>query len=251
MSGMAIILAAGEGKRMKSDLPKVLHEAGGRALLEHVAATARECGFERLVVVIGKRADLVRERYADEGWEFVEQTERLGTGDAVRRARREIDEFRGDVVVLAGDAPLLKAETLSRLRKEHSASGAAVTVLTANLPNPHGYGRIVRDAANAFLGIVEEKDASPAERAITEVNSSVYCFDARDLGTALDALTNDNAQGEYYLTDAVSILRGRGRKVSAVLAAAPEEILGVNTPDQLAEIHEIFLRRAQRKEAAR
>ncbi len=244
MKGMAILLAAGEGKRMKSDLPKVLHEAGGRPLLAHVGATARACGFDRIVVVVGKRADLVRERFAHEGWEFVEQSERLGTGDAVRRARRQIESADGDVVVLAGDAPLLLPETLARLRAEHEASGAAVTVLTASLPDPHGYGRIVRDASGAFLGIVEEKDATPEQRAIPEVNSSVYCFDARDLGAALDALTNDNAQGEYYLTDAVAILRGRGRPVAAVLAAAPEEILGVNTPDQLAEIDAVFVRRA-------
>lgn len=243
MSGMAIILAAGEGKRMKSDLPKVLHEAAGEPLLAHVGRAARQAGFDRIVAVVGKRSDLVRERFASEGWEFVEQTERLGTGDAVRRARSQIEGHAGNVVVLAGDAPCLKPETIDELCRARREAGAAVAVLTAHLDDPGGYGRIVRDGAGTFLGIVEDKDASPEQRRVGEVNSSVYCFDARDLASALDALRNDNSQGEYYLTDTVSILRERGRPAIAVLAAAPEEILGVNTPDQLAEVSAILERR--------
>jgi bifunctional UDP-N-acetylglucosamine pyrophosphorylase/glucosamine-1-phosphate N-acetyltransferase len=243
VSGTAIILAAGEGKRMKSDLPKVLHEAAGEPLLAHVGRTARECGFGRIVVVVGNRSDLVRARFANEGWEFVEQPVRMGTGDAVRRARAQIDREAGDVVVLAGDAPCLKPQTLERLCAERRMAEAAVAILSAHLDDPAGYGRILRDASGGFVGIVEDKDATPEQRKITEVNSSVYCFEARDLGLALDSLTNDNAQGEYYLTDAVAILRARGRPVIAVLAAAPEEILGVNTPDQLAEVAAILERR--------
>jgi bifunctional UDP-N-acetylglucosamine pyrophosphorylase/glucosamine-1-phosphate N-acetyltransferase len=250
MSGMAILLAAGEGKRMKSDLPKVLHEAAGEPLLAHVGRAARESGLERVVVVVGRGADRVREQFANLGWEFVEQPERLGTGDAVKRARAQIDGFAGDVVVLAGDAPLLRGSTLSTLRARHKSAGAAATVLTAHLPNPSGYGRIVRDADGTFLAIVEEKDATPDQRRITEVNSSIYCFDARELGPSLDQITNNNAQGEYYLTDAIGILRRRGKIVQAVLAAAPEEILGVNTPDQLREVEEALLRRRS-EEAAR
>ncbi len=243
MSGTAIILAAGEGKRMKSDLPKVLHEAAGEPLLAHVGRTARECGFERIVVVVGNRSDLVRARFANEGWEFVEQPVRMGTGDAVRRARGQIDRAVGDVVVLAGDAPCLKAQTLERLCTERRRANAAVAILSAHLDDPGGYGRILRDASGAFVGIVEDKDATPEQRRITEVNSSVYSFQASDLGPALDSLTNDNAQGEYYLTDAVAILRAKGRLAIAVLAATPEEILGVNTPDQLAEVSAILERR--------
>jgi bifunctional UDP-N-acetylglucosamine pyrophosphorylase/glucosamine-1-phosphate N-acetyltransferase len=249
VSGTAIILAAGEGKRMKSDLPKVLHEAAGEPLLAHVGRTARECGFDRIVVVVGNRSDLVRARFANEGWEFVEQAVRLGTGDAVRRARAQIERARGDVVVLAGDAPCLKPETLGKLCAERRAENAAVAILSAHLDDPAGYGRILRDSAGAFVGIVEDKDATAAQRAVTEVNSSVYCFEASDLGPSLDALTNDNAQGEYYLTDVVGILRARGRRAIAVLAAAPEEILGVNTPDQLAQVSAILERR--RAEARR
>jgi bifunctional UDP-N-acetylglucosamine pyrophosphorylase / glucosamine-1-phosphate N-acetyltransferase len=251
MNGMAIILAAGEGKRMKSDLPKVLHEAAGEPLLAHVGRAARQCGLERVVVVVGRGADRVRERFAGLGWEFVEQEQRLGTGDAVQRARSQIDGFAGDVVVLAGDAPLLRPTTLSTLRARHHQAGAAATVLTAHLPDPTGYGRIVRDQDGAFLGIVEEKDATPEQRHITEVNSSIYCFDARELGPSLDEITNDNAQGEYYLTDAVGILRRRGKIVQAVHAASAEEILGVNTPDQLREVQEALVRRRTEESARR
>ena len=251
MKGMAILLAAGEGKRMKSDLPKVLHEAAGEPLLAHVGRAAHESGLDRVVVVVGRGADRVRELFAHRGWEFVEQPQRLGTGDAVKRARSQIDGFSGDVVVLAGDAPLLRAATLSTLRERHHQAGAAATVLTAHLPDPLGYGRIVRDDGGTFLGIVEEKDATPEQRGITEVNSSIYCFDARELGPALDEITNDNAQGEYYLTDAIGILRRRGKIVQAVHAASPEEILGVNTPDQLREVEEALARRRSQESARR
>ncbi|HET9887768.1 MAG TPA: NTP transferase domain-containing protein [bacterium] len=248
---MAILLAAGEGKRMKSDLPKVLHEAAGEPLLAHVGRAARESGLERVVVVVGRGADRVRERFANRGWEFVEQPERLGTGDAVKRARAQIDQFTGDIVVLAGDAPLLRGTTLTTLRQRHHQASAAATVLTAHLSNPTGYGRIVRDANGTFVGIVEEKDATEEQRRITEVNSSIYCFDARELGPSLDALTNHNAQGEYYLTDAIGILRSRGKIVQAVLAASPEEILGVNTPDQLREVEDALVRRRSEESARR
>ncbi|NNE43672.1 MAG: NTP transferase domain-containing protein, partial [Gemmatimonadetes bacterium] len=241
--GMAVLLAAGEGKRMKSDLPKVLHPVAGVPLVARVAQAAKDAGMDRIVVIIGNRAELVRERFADSGWEFVEQTERLGTGDAVKRARKQLEEFDGDVLVLAGDVPLLEASTLRTLREQHHASGAAATVLTANLDDATGYGRIVRDAAGEFTGIVEHKDATEAQRAITEVNSSIYCFDAGALVSVLDRFSRDNAQGEEYLTDAIGLLRGDGLKVAAVAAATPDEILGVNTPDQLGEIEAILERR--------
>ncbi len=243
MSGIAVILAAGEGKRMKSDLPKVLHPAAGEPLLAHVGRAARESGVTRIVVVVGKGADLVRETFAHAGWEFVEQPERRGTADAVKRAVPHLEGFDGDVLVLAGDVPLLKGTTLSVLREERRRADAAVSVLTASLPDPKGYGRIVRDAAGAFTGIVEEKDATEAQRGIREVNSSLYCFRAADLLFALPRIRDDNAQREFYLTDAVGILRDAGRPVIAVAAAAPEEILGVNDPGQLREVDAILGRR--------
>ncbi len=244
MKAMAIVLAAGEGKRMKSDLPKVLHEAGGVPLVQHVVNAARRSGVDRVVVVIGKGADAVRARFQEEGWEFVEQTERLGTADAVKRAVPALQDFEGDVLVLAGDVPLLRGETLATLRDRHRESQAAVTVLTAKLPDATGYGRIVRSPdSGVFLGIVEHKDATEAQREIDEVNSSIYCFEAAALRDVLPRIGNDNAQGEFYLTDAVALLRDAGRRVLAVAAAAPEEILGVNDRDQLAEVDRLLSER--------
>ena len=241
---LAIVLAAGEGKRMNSDLPKVLHEVGGAPLLAHVGSAAREAGVDRTVVVVGKGADLVRTRFGDRGWEFVEQTERLGTGDAVRRAKAQLEGFDGDVLVLAGDIPLIRAETLRTLRERHREAAAAVTVLTARIPDPKGYGRIVRSPGGDFLAIVEDKDATEGERRVNEVNSSVYCFDAAELSSVLWRIGRDNVPGEVYLTDAIALLRGDGKTVQAVAAASPEEILGVNTVDQLREIEEILARRS-------
>ena len=241
---LAIVLAAGEGKRMNSDLPKVLHEVGGAPLLAHVGSAAREAGVDRTVVVVGKGADLVRTRFGDRGWEFVEQTERLGTGDAVRRAKAQLEGFDGDVLVLAGDIPLIRGETLRTLRERHREAGAAVTVLTARIPDPKGYGRIVRSPGGDFLAIVEDKDATEGERRVNEVNSSVYCFDAAELSSVLWRIGRDNVPGEVYLTDAIALLRGDGKTVQAVAAASPEEILGVNTVDQLREIEEILARRS-------
>jgi len=243
MKGIAVVLAAGEGKRMKSDLPKVLHRAGGEPLLGHVGRAARESGVDRIVVVIGNGADAVRAAFADRGWDFVEQPERRGTADAVARAAPLLEGFDGDVLVLAGDVPLLKGATLATLRRRREQADAAVSVLTASLPDATGYGRILRDGDGAFVGIVEEKDATPEQRRIREVNSSIYCFRAADLRSVLPRIGNANAQGEYYLTDAIGILRGDGRPVIAVAAAAPEEILGVNDRDQLREVDVLLDRR--------
>jgi pantoate--beta-alanine ligase len=246
---MAIVLAAGEGKRMNSTLPKVLHEVAGEPLLAWVARAARESGVERIIVVVGKGAALVRERFAGWEFEFVEQPERRGTGDAVRHAKAQLERFEGDVLVLAGDVPLLKAETLRQLRRKHVLDQAAVTVLTARLPDPTGYGRIVRrEDSGEFLEIVEHKDASPAQRAIDEVNSSIYCFRAVDLRSVLWKIGADNAQKEIYLTDAVGLLKRSGKTVAALPAATPEEILGVNTKEELRKIEEILsIRNAPRE----
>ena len=245
MKGLAVILAAGEGKRMKSDLPKVLHPAAGEPLLAHVVRAAQDSGVDEIVVVVGKGADRVRGTFARLGWKFVEQPERLGTADAVKRALPTFQDFDGDVLVLAGDAPLIKGATLATLRAQRADASAAVSVLTASLDDPAGYGRIVRGASGEFLGIVEEKDATDLQRRIREVNSSIYCFRGPDLTSALPRIRNDNVQKEYYLTDAIGILRGDGRSVIAVQAAAPEEILGVNDLAQLQQVDELLtLRKA-------
>lgn len=243
MKGMAIVLAAGEGKRMNSDLPKVLHPAAGEPLLAHVGRAARDSGVDEIVVVVGKGAERVRETFAGTGWKFVEQPERLGTGDAVKRALPHFQRFDGDVLVLAGDVPLLKGSTLATLRARRAEASAAVSVLTASLDDPKGYGRILRATNGEFLGIVEEKDATEAQRRIREVNSSVYCFLGPDLVAALPRIANDNVQKEYYLTDAIGILRGDGRPVIAVEAATADEILGVNDPAQLRQVDELLSRR--------
>jgi len=240
MSVVAVILAAGEGKRMKSDLPKVLHEAAGEPLLAHVGRAARECGADRTIAVIGNGADLVRERFADTDWEFVEQTERRGTADAVKRAMPLLADLEGDLLVLAGDVPLLRGSTLATMRARHAEAGAAATVLTACLPDATGYGRILRGADGEFTGIVEHKDATEEQRAVDEVNSSIYCFGAADLRSVIDRIGNDNVQGEYYLTDAIGLLREAGRPVIAVNAAEPEEILGVNDREQLGAVDRLL-----------
>jgi bifunctional UDP-N-acetylglucosamine pyrophosphorylase/glucosamine-1-phosphate N-acetyltransferase len=236
-----VILAAGEGKRMKSALPKVLHPMAGRSLLGHVVEAASGLEPHHLVVVIGHGRDQVQAHLDDVApWAItVVQEEQRGTGHAVRialddLAAREVSIDDGPVVVLTGDTPLLTSRTLVGLLMEHDATGAAATVLTARLDDPHGYGRIVRDPNGSVLGIVEEKDADDDVRRIDEINSGMYAFAGELLAQSLTRLTTDNAQGEEYLTDVIGLLRGDGATVSASLCADSDEILGVNDRVQLA-----------------
>ena len=240
----AVVLAAGEGTRMQSGRAKVLHELGGHPLVEHVVRQVVRSGIETVVVVVGHQGAEVKAALRDFHREVtcVEQKERLGTGHAVDQA---LPFLRGTwsehVLVLAGDAPFLRGDTMRALADGHDAGGAAVTVLTADLDDPTGYGRIVRDAAGVVEAIVEDKDASPAVLAIHEINSGIYAFDIEALVQSLRQVTNRNAQAEYYLTDTLSILRGSGRRVAAVKAADPVEVLGINTREQL-EAAEILYR---------
>jgi bifunctional UDP-N-acetylglucosamine pyrophosphorylase/glucosamine-1-phosphate N-acetyltransferase len=231
----SLVLAAGEGTRMKSPLPKVLHEAMGRPMLAWVLDAARGAGAERQIVVVGFGADEVRSAAGAPDVRFVEQRERLGTGHAVMQARPLLESFGGSLLVLAGDTPLLESRTLARLAAAHRASGAAATVLSARFPDPTGYGRIVRSAGGGVAAIREELDATPAEKAIDEINTGAYCFEARDLLDALGGLRADNAKREYYLTDTIAVLVAAGRKVEAVVAYDYRETLGVNTREALAE----------------
>ncbi len=233
----ALVLAAGLGKRMQSDLAKVLHTMAGRPLLAHVLDTLDGLGVGRKVVVIGHQRERVQAAFAErEDLEWVVQAEQRGTGHACMMAEPVLDEFAGTLLVVCGDTPLLTVRTLDELLRGHAASGAAVTVLSMRLPDPSGYGRIVRTADGAGIErIVEEKDATPAERAIDEVNSGIYAFAYPALESVLSSLTATNAQGEYYLTDTVALLRARGLKASVVCAADPLELLGINTVEQLAE----------------
>ena len=232
-----LVLAAGEGTRMKSRVPKVLHSLCGRSMLGHALAVGGELCPERLVVVVGHGRDQVSAEAVSQAPEalIVVQDQQLGTGHAVRMVTEAHGVFRGTVVVTYGDMPLLRAQTLRELVDAHHANGNAVTVLTAR-GNAAGYGRIVRDAGGAFLRIVEERDATPPELAIDEYNSGCYAFDGVLLADAIKRVTTDNKQQQEYLTDVVGILRGDGHPIGAVLAADPAEIQGVNDRVQLAAV---------------
>src|SRR2546428_294930 len=234
----AVILAAGEAKRMRSRQPKVLHPLCGRPLIAYALRTARALA-DRTVVVAGPNADDVRVAAGD-GVTFVEQRERLGTGHALGQARAACGD--GPIVVLAADMPLLSSETLERLVAHHRGAGAAATVLTAVVDRPQGYGRILRQGGRVKR-IVEDRDATDDQKKITEINTSVYCFEARRLWKALAEVRPDNEQGEYYLTDVIGILAKAGGRIEAVVAGDPAEALGINDPKQLAAVAAILRRR--------
>ncbi len=248
-----IVLAAGEGKRMKSATPKVLHEICGRSLVGHVVAAAQSVGTGAVVVVVGHGRQQVEQHLADRGDDVViaVQEQQNGTGHAVRvalaaLAARGITPEGGPVVVAAGDAPLLGAETLELLLADHEGAGAAVTMLSAVLPDPTGYGRVVRDADGSVTAIVEHRDADEYTLAIDEVNSGTYAFDPAFLDDAITRLSTQNSQGEEYLTDVVEIARAHGRVVSAVAAPDPADIMGVNNRAQLAEVGAVLRERINR-----
>jgi bifunctional UDP-N-acetylglucosamine pyrophosphorylase/glucosamine-1-phosphate N-acetyltransferase/UDP-N-acetylglucosamine pyrophosphorylase len=240
---LAIILAAGKGKRMASDLPKVLVPVCGRPMVRYVIDAVRAAGITRMVVVVGYRGELVRQELAGEpGVEFAEQTEQLGTGHAVMMCRAQLARQQGPVVVLAGDSPMTQASSLKALLAEFAARRPACLLGTASKPKPAGLGRILRDGAGKFIGIIEDKDASPEQKAITEVNLSTYVFRPDALLSALDQLTSNNAQGEYYLTDCPGVLMRAGEAVDARCVLQPVEALSINTPDELRAVEEEMMK---------
>ena len=242
----AVILAAGKSTRMKSDLPKVLHEVCGRPMLSYVLDACRDAGVERLIVVVGDRRELVMETYAhaqDITW--VHQREQNGTGHAVMVCREALAGFAGHVLVIAGDMPLIHSSTLQALQAEHEQAGRALTLATTVLDNPAGYGRITRDENGDLVAIVEHKDCTPEQLAIHEVNPSYYCFDRAGLFEALDKLTAANSQGEYYITDMVGILRREGLGTGAIHAVPQEDALGINSRIDLAEVNRVLQNRIQ------
>jgi bifunctional UDP-N-acetylglucosamine pyrophosphorylase/glucosamine-1-phosphate N-acetyltransferase len=246
MSSVALILAAGEGTRMKSDKPKVAHEVLGKPMVNWVVSVAREAGCERVVAVTGHRAEIV-EALLPVDVVSVRQEQQLGTGHAVMSARPALGDFSGSLVVLSGDTPLLSAEAISGLVAIRESTGSALTLLTTSMPDPTGYGRIVRDLKDGSVArIVEEKDCSAEERRITEVNTGTYCFDSAVLFAHLDRLSTDNAQGEYYLTDMVTVFNAEGLMVSASTTDDPAETIGVNSRVQLAEANKLMQRRINR-----
>ena len=236
----AIVLAAGQGKRMNSDLAKVLHPMAGQPLLGHVLACLELLGVGRTLVVIGHQRDRVRATFAHAEVEWVDQVEQRGTGHAVLMAGSPLEDFRGTLLVVCGDTPLLRAATLHGLLEHHAASGAAVTVLSTRVPDPTGYGRIIRNAEGGIAGIVEDRDASPEQKAIDEINSGIYAFRYPILAEVLGRLTLHNDQGEYYLTDTVTLIQQAGHPAAVLCAEDHRELLGINTPEQLAEAEAIY-----------
>lgn len=235
---IAIVLAAGKGTRMKSDLPKVLCKAVGRPLVAYVLDSLRESGVEKIVAVVGYRADLVESTLRDShvNIEFALQAEQFGTGHAVMMCRDLISAHDGPVVVVAGDSPMLQAESIKALLDDFAANQPACLLGTLIHPDPTGLGRIVRDKSGNFIGIVEEKDATDEQRKIDEVNMSTYVFDCQHLLAALDKLTDDNTQKEYYITDVPGILLNEGQDVRALPVLSPIEALSVNTVEHLADV---------------
>lgn len=238
----AVVLAAGMGKRMNSDLPKVLHKALGKPLVVHVLSQLAPLHPARVAVVVGHGEELVRKALDGRDVHFASQSPQLGTGHAVQTAWTEVErgaEKQAEtVLVLAGDMPLVRTMTLRRLLEKHQGDRNAVTFLSGELDDPAGYGRVIRDRRGDFVKIVEEKDATAAERKVAEVNSGVYAFQRAPLSEALGQLRADNVQKEYYLTDTLTILKGRGMRVGIVMASDPRELFGVNTPEQLALVEE-------------
>jgi len=229
----AIILAAGKGTRMKSKLPKVLHKVCGKEMVNHVIDASLEAGAQSNIVVIGHGAEAVG-NCLSEGVETVVQEEQLGTGHAVMMANNYIDDS-DTIVILCGDTPLIEGETIKALIEFHRKYGFAVSVLSALMENPKGYGRIIRGESKELVGIVEDKDASEEQRLVCEVNSGMYCFEGKALREALLEIRSDNSQGEYYLTDAVEIIRGKGLTAGAFAGATSDQIMGVNNRLQLSE----------------
>ncbi|MGI5873801.1 MAG: bifunctional UDP-N-acetylglucosamine diphosphorylase/glucosamine-1-phosphate N-acetyltransferase GlmU [Bacillota bacterium] len=243
MKKYILILAAGKGTRMKSSLPKVLHEAVYHPILSYVIAAAKGVGADDICTVVGHGAEEVKAAFAGET-SFILQREQKGTGHAVREGLAAFADHReGMVLVLCGDTPLLRAETLKALCARHEQSEAAVTVMTASLSDPFGYGRVIRGADGDPLRIVEQRDASEEEKAVTEINSGVYCFDLGFLRDAVSKLQNDNDQGELYLTDTIAIARAEGRRAAAYRVADFEEVSGINDRVQLAAAGKVIRRR--------
>lgn len=239
---LAVILAAGKGTRMKSALPKVLHRVGGKAMVEHVLDAAKGAGSSRNIVVIGFGAEKVQDALGSNA-EFVIQAEQLGTGHAVQQTAGLLQAFKGTVMVLCGDTPLLEGELLAKLYAEHKAQKAVATVLTAIMPNPSGYGRVIRDDSGQVVKIVEQKDATPAELAVNEVNTGIYCFERAALFEALSGINCANNQGEYYLTDVIGIMAAQKARVWAIAAEEYEQTFGINSRVQLADAEKILRKR--------
>lgn len=242
----AVILAAGKGTRMKSELPKVIHKALGKPMVEYSIEAAVEAGADMsdVCLVVGHKADMVKD-VVGEGVTYVLQEEQLGTGHAVKCAKEFIGTD-GLTMVLCGDTPLITGATLKTLVDTHIAENNAITVLTAKIDDPTGYGRIIKDEDGNFIKIVEQKDASEKEQKVNEINSGMYLFDSDILSQTLDMIDNNNAQGEYYLTDTIEIVKNKNLgRVATVVVKDANEIKGVNSKEQLKEAEDILMQRGK------
>lgn len=249
----AVIMAAGKGTRLKSDVPKVLHEVCGRPMLAYVFDACREAGLKHCIAVVGHGKDQVIRAFTDPAQPetatlgdlqvtWVEQNPQLGTGHAVMVCREALQGFE-HTLVLGGDGPLIRAAVVKELLEKHLAEQSSATLATAVLDDPTGYGRIARDAAGKLCGIVEHADATPEQRAIREVNPSYYCFNVADLLAALDRTQPNNKKGEYYITDALAILIQAGKKTGAITSVHPDDIYSINSRAELAMVNDVLRRR--------
>ena len=238
-----IILAAGKGTRMQNSLAKVLIPVAGKPTLEFVLDAARTLNPSRTVVVVGHQADRVEEIFSNRGLEFVLQKEQRGTGHAAGQAEQALADFEGRIVVLCGDMPLIKAETLERLLQEHNDKNAKCTVLTLKSKAENDFGRIIRDEDGSFLKIVEHREATDKEKEVDEFNSGVYCFDKDFFFKALTSIDDDNIQKEYYLTDTLEYSVKIGCPVASVQTEDADEIIGINTPDDLKRVEQLLKNR--------
>lgn len=238
----AVILAAGQGTRIKSNIPKVLHKVCGKEMVNHVIDNMREAGIDDVNVIIGNGSELVKESTKDRNVSYSLQEEQLGTGHAVKCAKEFLQGKDGVVAVFTGDAPLTRVETIEKLIKEHIEKGNKATLLSAYVDDPTGYGRIIRDDNKEVLKIVEHKDCNEEELKVNEMNAGMYCFDIKSLLSSLEELNNNNVQGEYYLTDVIGILKDKKEKVGA-LVTDYEDTLGVNSRAQLAEVEKVLRKR--------
>lgn len=239
-STAAVVLAAGLGKRFGSDHPKVMAHFHGRPLVQWVTDSLRESKIKRTIVVIGHHGEEVEALYTKGRVEFVWQHERLGTGHAVRQAEHALGSHHGHILVLLGDAPCVRPRTITELLTLHAASNAAATILSAEVDDPTGYGRIVRATDGSVDRIVEHRDADGKIRAIREINSGMIAFRSESLWPNLERIGKSNSQGEYYLTDVIGLLRADGQKVMAYIAPDPREVLGVNSPEDLRLLEGLF-----------
>lgn len=241
-----VVLAAGQGTRMKSKLYKVMHPVMGRPMVGHVVNAALDAEASEVITITGFGADLVKDYLGDRS-QYVYQEEQLGTAHAVEQAKDLLEGREGTTLVLSGDTPLLRAETLTQLMEEHEESNAKATILTALADDPHGYGRVIRAEDGSVSNIVEEKDASPEEKAVQEINTGTYCFDNEELFKTIEKVDNDNAQGEYYLPDVIEILKANNEKIGAFQLENMDEALGVNNRVALSEASALMKQRINEK----